>query len=96
MPQQVRLIPPLGRTLGTPSDITNDPSNVHRRRSVVPSQGRDEPPARCLLGSGEVAQALEHDRVDPLHPVHPLLEILVPGPAGEGLGERAGEAETGQ
>jgi hypothetical protein len=36
MPEEVRVIPPLARTLGEPPDDADDGLNVHRRRSGVP------------------------------------------------------------
>jgi hypothetical protein len=36
MPEEVRVIPPLVRTLGAPSDVTDDAPNLHRRRLGVP------------------------------------------------------------
>jgi hypothetical protein len=36
MPEEVRVIPPLARTLGPTPDVTDVASNVHRRRSAVP------------------------------------------------------------
>jgi hypothetical protein len=38
MPEEVRVIPPLARTLGPPSDVTDDALNVHRRRLGVPGK----------------------------------------------------------
>jgi hypothetical protein len=48
MPEEVRVIPPLARTLGPPSDIADDGLTVHRRRSAVPDLA-DE---RFLIGRG--------------------------------------------
>jgi hypothetical protein len=36
MPEEARVIPPLVRTLGLPSDVTDDGTNVHRRRPAAP------------------------------------------------------------
>jgi hypothetical protein len=36
MPEEARVIPPLARTLESPSDVTDDGSNLHRRRLGVP------------------------------------------------------------
>jgi hypothetical protein len=38
MPEEVRVIPPLARTLGAPSDVTDHVPNIHRRRLAVPKQ----------------------------------------------------------
>jgi hypothetical protein len=36
MPEEVRVIPPLVRTLGSTSDATDAVPNLHRRRLAVP------------------------------------------------------------
>jgi hypothetical protein len=36
MPEEAWVIPPLARTLGSPSDVTDDGSNLHRRRLGAP------------------------------------------------------------
>jgi hypothetical protein len=40
MPEEVRVIPPLARTLGALSDVTDHGPKVHRRRLAVPKQWR--------------------------------------------------------
>src|SRR5439155_21794943 len=67
---------------------------ARRRPRSESSRGRRREPLPSLQSPG--AQLLEHDRVDLLDPVDPLLQVLGTGPARERGCELAFVAEAGE